>query len=416
LPWLGVLAAWLVVVDPVQIFYATEARPYAAVQLLAVVHVGLLAELLVRQRWTSHLLFVAAGALLFHLHYTAAFLLVAETTAVGFAAAMDRRWPSKALFRDFLAIAALCLPAIPHLLTVFARRANWELFVPQPTLAALVTLLPWTWTALVVLVGQASRLSGVAVEKASRLSFSQSSDDAPDHGDRFALLLALCWLLVPLLLAWTLARTDLARLFFLRYLMVSAPAAIVLAVLAVRMIPWSGVRVGGGLVLALAALWTPVIPQFLADGRLIADRRADWRSAIAHFNEQPDRRRYPVLVASQLIESEALRGSTDPALAAYCLSPVHSLYPIDADPAITFALPRSSPGQLAAPVRDLVASRGGAWLIMGGGADAADAAARDVMRCIQSGQSQVPRGAENWSVIPHGSFGTVHVLQLRAQP
>ncbi len=439
-PWLGVLAAWLVVVDPIQIFYATEARPYAMVQLLAVVHVGLLVELLVRPRLGLHLAFIGVGAAMFHLHYTAALLFHAEIAAIAFLAtgkqfqatpepASSARSTASLLSRDFLFIAVLCLPAMPHVISVFERRANWELFIPQPTLTSLVTLLPWTWTALIVLAGQAASLSLFAgqaaslpifVGQASRLS--RNANTSPDSDDRVPALVALAWLLVPLMIAWILARTDIARLFFLRYLMISAPAAIMLAVLAVRMLPSRVIQVAAGAGIALFALCTVAAFQLATDGRLIAQRHGDWRSAIVYFNEQPEHGRFPVLVATQLIESEALRDSSDPALAEYCLFPVHSLYPIDADAALTTALPRTSPGQLAPPVRELVASRGGAWLIFAGSAAAADDAARQMAAILAEGgqrsevrgqRSEVRSQREPWQVTSRHSFGTVHVILLR---
>jgi hypothetical protein len=413
-PWLGVVAAWLVVVDPIQIFYASEARPYALVQLLAVTHIGLLSELLERSRLGLHVAFILVGAGLFHLHYTAALLFPAEIVAIVLLAA--RKSTARPFLRDFLAIAVLCLPAVPHVISVFERRANWELFIPQPTLTSLVTLLPWTWTALVVLVGQAASLPSLVGQAAS---LPEDSNTNPDS-NRVPALLALSWLLVPLLIAWTLARTDIARLFFLRYLMLSAPAAIMLAVLAVRMVPGRVMQCAAGAGMALFALWTAAAFQLATDGRLIAKGHGDWRSAIAYFNEQPEHGRFPVLVATPLIESEALRGSSDPALADYCLFPVHSLYPIDADPAGTIALPRTSPGQLEPAVRELVASRGGAWLIFAGSATAADEAAFEIVESLNKGsqasevggrRSEV--GSQQWEATSRRSFGTIHVTLLR---
>ncbi len=412
LPWLGVLAAWLVVVDPVQIFYATEARPYALVQLLAVAHIGLLAELLERRHWSIHVAFVLVGALLFHLHYTAALLFLAEIAAVAVIAAHSRFQPLtessstatstlRPLFRDGLAIAVLCLPAIPHVLAVFERRANWELFIVPPTYLSLIAVLPWTWTALVVLAGQAFRMF-------------RPSGEAPDSDDRTLSLLALCWLLVPLLLAWILSTSGIARLFFARYLMVSAPAAIILAVLAVRLIPWRLARIAAATAIALAALYTPVIPRLAQGSRPIANRQGDWRSAVAYFNAQSGRDRLPVLVATQLIESEALRGSFDPALVEFCLYPIHSLYPIAADPAFTIPLPRTSPGQLAPSVRDLLASRGGAWLIFAGSDSAANDAAREIVQSVQGPKSKVQGREQNTSVAQRRSFGTVHMIHLNS--
>src|SRR6266481_2720634 len=44
----GLLSAALIAIDPQSIFYATEARPYALVQLLAVAHIGITIELFTR--------------------------------------------------------------------------------------------------------------------------------------------------------------------------------------------------------------------------------------------------------------------------------------------------------------------------------------------------------------------------------
>src|SRR5688572_20762914 len=41
----GLVAAGLIALDPQSIFYATEARPYALAQLLAVIHIGLTLEI-----------------------------------------------------------------------------------------------------------------------------------------------------------------------------------------------------------------------------------------------------------------------------------------------------------------------------------------------------------------------------------
>jgi len=403
-PRLGALAAWLVVVDPIQIYYATEARPYALVELIAVAHVGLLAELLVRPRPALHVAFILLGALLFHLHYTAGLLFPAEFVAVALILLLCRyRQPARAelssaasanlLFHDGLAIAVLCLPAIPNLLAIFARRTNWEFFVDKPTLETIVTLLPWSWTAAVVLAGLAYRFSRGAL--------------GPD--DEVPSVLSLCWLLVPLLLALLLTITDTARLFFLRYLMVSAPAALILAVLAVRLIPWRSIQITAALSVALVAVLGPVIPLLAID----TTRHADWRSAIAHFNQQPDHDRYPVLLATQLIESDALRGSSDPALVEYCLFPVHSLYAIAADPRVTIPLPLTNPGQLSPQLCELIRSRGGVWLIFAGREDAAVVAADAIVVSVQGPRSKVQGRQEDWTIVERHSFGTLHIMLIR---
>src|SRR5262245_48993574 len=71
----GLVAAALITVDPLAIFYATEARPYALVQLLAVTHMATAAELVYRPTVLLRALWVVGAALLFHLHYTTALLI-----------------------------------------------------------------------------------------------------------------------------------------------------------------------------------------------------------------------------------------------------------------------------------------------------------------------------------------------------
>jgi hypothetical protein len=167
-------------------------------------------------------------------------------------------------------------------------------------------------------------------------------------------------------------------------------------------------------VAVLAIVFSPISRQFVTDGRLIDNRHGNWRSAIAHFNRQPDHASYPVLVATQLIEADALHDSPDPELTAYCLFPVHALYPIDADPAITIPLTRTNPGQLEPQVRELVRSRGAAWLIVGGSSADVDAITHAMGASLAEAvtRSEVTGHDNPWRAAQRHSFGTVHVLRF----
>ena len=405
--WLAALAAWLVAVDPKQIFFATEARPYALVELLAVLHFAILSTVVTRPSVPLRAALVLGGGLLFHLHYTTALLFPAELVAVAILKFVrDKptayRWRDMAL--DGTLTAALCLPALAHLHEIFGRRGDWEAFVPRPRwrdMWLIFALLPWSWAALVVFARPRSR----------------------------AAILALSWLLVPLLLAWLLTTTGTARLFFLRYLVASAPAAIVLVILALRMVPRGRVQTAVGLGIAALALATPILPQLVRDGRPIADRTENWRAAIAHFNRQPAHRDYPVLVRTHLIEADALRHDPNPRLVDYCLFPVHSLYPIGTNPANLIPLPRTHAGQLDPAVADVVRSRGGAWLIASAPTARLDQIERELVASLEgkgsgfgvqgSGEQrseardEAPEVSEqNWHIDSRQSFGTVHVLQV----
>src|SRR5205823_1301114 len=120
-------------------------------------------------------------------------------------------WPSLLKYRwtslliDVTIVCVLCLPALSHVMSVYSRRANWAAFIPQSPWWAVFVWWPWAlaaWFAIATIVSNRS------VNRRHAL---------------FAAL-TLCWLFVPPLIACGMTATDFARLFFRRYLLVSAPA------------------------------------------------------------------------------------------------------------------------------------------------------------------------------------------------
>ncbi|MEX2172744.1 MAG: hypothetical protein WD872_00195, partial [Pirellulaceae bacterium] len=286
------------------------------------------------------------------------------------------------------------------------------------------------------LYDRALRLEPNAAEAHSNLSevlLHTGETGAALHHARFAkraagdlpprrAVVALAWLLVPVALAWLATATDAARLFFPRYLASSTPAAIVLAACCVRLAPGKLAPAGLGLALVFAALvGSGTIEQYRRDGRFLDDRRDDWRSAVAFFNRLPNRDRYPVLVRTPLIESDALRYPHDEQLARYCLYPVTSLYPSDTPATNLIPLPRTDAGRLAAGVRSRVVACGGAWLIVGGSQERSRLIERQLLAELRGeeigtrGQRSEVSGQESshrWAVRLRRSFGNVHILLL----
>ena len=389
-PWLGVLAAWLAAVDPKQIFYATEARPYALIELLAVSHVAVFLRVIERPTLVWRILFVLGAVVLFHLHYTAILLVPAEIACYFFrsrrlaSSATDGAYSARAIVLDLFFIAAFCLPAYGHLQTIFSRRTNWAAFVPQQPATAILTIWP---------AGLAAVIAIVNIDWFVRRASAGDNEKPP--------LAVLLWAIVPVALAWLATATDTARLLFPRYVIVSAPAATLLAVMCLRLLPGRSLPVIVGLGIGIFALRTSgMVEQFQADGRFIADRRGDWRAAMHHFNEQPGHRSYPVLVHTGLIESDALRTSRDRRLAGYCLFPVTSLYPIDASRDRLIPLPRTGPSRLTPEARLRIETAGGAWIIAVGGESSG-------FRVQGSGSDAA------WRMVHERSFGSIHVLALR---
>ena len=186
------------------------------------------------------------------------------------------------------------------------------------------------------------------------------------QGRSLAAGLTLCWLIVPALLAWISTQADVARLFYPRYLVACAPAAMLLAACCVGLAPWRWSKVAIGSLIVTVALWSSGVVELIRDGQRMQSRGEDWRGAIVWLNPQLSRSQYPVLVWSGLIEAGGLAQPHGELLDDYCLLPVTSLYPIAADRADLFPLATNKPGQLAQVAEMLAVHRGGVWLIVRG--------------------------------------------------
>ncbi|MEA3245612.1 MAG: glycosyltransferase family 39 protein, partial [Gemmatimonadota bacterium] len=189
--WIGLVTAWLAAADPQAIYYGTEARPYALVQLLGVLHVALFAELVRRPTVAKRVASVVGAAVLFHLHYTTALVFGGEVAWYAWARLRGRvgyRLRDAAI--DATIAVALMAPAVAVLRLLAARRHNWELFVDQRPPWIAILMLPWAATALVA-------TAAVSVWRRVRRATPAAGRD---RGDVVRCL--LCWLVVPVALAW----------------------------------------------------------------------------------------------------------------------------------------------------------------------------------------------------------------------
>src|SRR5205814_5678544 len=191
-PRLGLLAAGLVVIDPLMIFFGTEARPYALVQLLAVVHVAITGALAGKATGRLRVAWIVIWAILFYLHYTAALLFFAECVfwivyRLARRGPLAYRWRS--MLVDGLILGGLCLPAMEQVQDIFARRANWAAFISKQPIWTVVDWWPCALGGPFVLAYVMIRLAG---------GDGRGLENCPTADKRlpFAFLL-LAWLAVP---------------------------------------------------------------------------------------------------------------------------------------------------------------------------------------------------------------------------
>ncbi len=411
----GLLAAVLVAVDRNCVFYGQEARPYALVQLVGLLHVMLFAGVLRRSAaaggrtngrdgsdgndeterilgaglirksrafgWAHlslRLAWIATGVLLFYLHYTAVLLLAGEVVyyallrvaereppadALGVSAARHRGYCWRQLAFDVTLLGLCLLPAVPHLREIAQRRQNWSSFVPPRSL--------WrVWEIGDVFPLHVYLLAPLAVLAASLLSERIRWTRAPAAGgtcrDMRWFLLVLCWLLVPLAVAWLATVQGYAPLFFRRYLIVAAIAPLLWAALCYAACPagvWRGLC--AVVVVAAAVHQGGMVRQWRQDGRVLGDRNQDWRSAVAYVNAHAADGA-PVFVRSGLIEAEHWYASEDPLRREFCLLPVQGLYRVERPLDQLIPLPVRPAAVLSPEARGRVLAFRNAWCLVQG--------------------------------------------------
>lgn len=381
-------AAGLVAIDGNALFFAGEARSYALVQCVAILHLywfwccltnrGEAFEFdrtppsvqAVRPRFVNWILWVLSGVVLFHLHFTTGLIFVAEAVAYVLLLILKQPLPARParVLCGGVAMALGTLPALGLLQQIASRRDNWALFISKASfLDALQTyplenyaLYPVVCGAVAVLV---QRWRGGT--STQRVSWDGSADVFA-RGFQTAIVICGTVLFVPLFVAWVATEWDWARLLFVRYLIASSVSLSLLAALLLTrfvrspsVVRYAAVAVFGIAVFTISPLRFQ--PQYWPQ-KLAHNLGEDWRSAVDVINAaSPD---IPVILYSGLIETDDWHASPDELKAAYCQLPLRGIYAIAARQKIV-SLPMTSK-----PVMDVAALPElrvhGAWLVIRG--------------------------------------------------
>ena len=357
--WLAITVAVTAAFDPNLIYYAREARPYALVMLLGTCHV------LVIYRWSQHrtvglgVTGVLLGWLLFFTHYTAALLFPAELLAL-----VLTQWKSPArreVLRIALPYATLlvvgCFASWPWLRPIAARSDNWAAFVERRPLYEVLTIFPVASYVLLP-VGMAFLWRTRAIDNQAHIRA-----DMPLWS---AARLLLAWYFVPVFLAWLATSTDVARLFFRRYIVVAAvPLWLAVAWPAVWLLPREELRRVGYcipmLCLTLMAAWSRPTAAWTRHSA------EDWRTAVQVMNRATRDRACPIFLRAGLIEDHQLKQppvSTE--FLAYCQFPLNGLYRLHNAETRFVSLPSDQEHVLAESHRTLIEQFGNAIVVVRG--------------------------------------------------
>ena len=396
--WAGaMLSGLLVVVDYWSVVFAAEARPYALVQLVSLLHVwcllgrmGLVAKSSARGGRWWRVGWLVTAVLLVMMHYTTLLLIFAGMLAWWLLRfKRSHGSPIKAWLVDHAIFGLCCLPLLPHLAMVAGRRANWAQFVEIPSLLGSLTLLPVAAYLAVPLLGWGlTRLRPytrqIAAKDSSAFQYqgldlhSEATPTgyvlpADDEQSSAAPLLVLGLLVVvPLATAWLSTRLDLARFFFPRYLIGTSGPLIVLCGLLIGQLRGPGVaRLGLALLSLVVGLG---ISGEAARTLQIPPRQEYWPALLTFLDDSDPQGELPVFLCPGLIEDQFLLSeSADPPVPGipmdeFCLFPLAGPYHLANQPPALVPL-ASSPAHWPPRAQDLTRRAGGSWLILRGSND-----------------------------------------------
>ena len=347
------LCAALFAVDPLSIFYAQEARPYALVQWLGVLQLGSWCDgFAIRGRGSARYAarWASLSILLFYTHYTTAIvtvleLLLAIPWIVRRVADSRIRW--QLLFWTVLPIIA-GIPALPHLRVIADHRAQWP--PPALQLSDLLGEVPG--------IGIATCLAGCGLALLIRSKWKGRTLERREVllGRSVGLSLLISWL--SLSFAAMATSWQIAALFHWRYMIIGLTMSPILMAVATSMIAsdWSrwlphvrhAATWWGLTVVILACMVSPIPRQLARDGRVLAERNEDWRALTAHLLNREQTKARPVFLCANLVEDERLRTQPSPDFLEYMSFPLHGHYSLGPEHRRVFPLPTRSTDRLAA--------------------------------------------------------------------
>jgi mannosyltransferase len=366
------MVATIAALDPKFVFFHTEARPYAIVQLLALLTVAAFLTCLSKPTPTARITWAFGSIVLCYLHYTAVVIPAATLGAVIAAKFTSHgsayRW--RCYTRDLLVVALTTIPLWRHMSEIASRRKQWEQFVPPSTDWNWVGKLDLDYLLFVPLVAWAiARAIGMLGLDRSP-STAASSTDRKDADFYSSLLNVWPFAVLPVITILLVSVSGVAPVLLYRYLVVVPP---------LMLLSWSGLtcRLGPrGRILFVIVLvaylpygsgywtrWQKLKP-------LISPRGEAWSEAAGLVQ----RDREPIFFRSGYIEANAIAGlatvdrgslsETERELIEYCMGPLDAIYDFGLDDRTHWPLPNELPQYDANRVAPLVEGHRAAWVIL----------------------------------------------------
>ena len=382
------------------IYHATEARPYALVQFLSVVQVALFWRLFFSKHepeeqnsesphqivdppspavWPQLILLPLVTALLFYVHYTSAWVFIAQGIFVAILLVFDAAFRRRNLKTILIAIgiAGLFLvPALPQLSQLLGRRSNWA-SVSSSRELLLQQALPFGCWMLAPMVALA-----IAIFIRPPVPKSAATKRPAKSNQIRLICFVFLWAVLPTVFAVALDSFKLAPIALVRYTLVGSVAMPVFAGLVIGISGHPRVRtvLTIGLI-ALTLILSPVTSgKFVSSGFATSElprlRWEDWDAVIGEINSNQAKQNQPVFLASNLIEDVDAFEDSDLRFQEYLRFPVNGIHRIEHQKLANdenkisgreiIAIPSQPVEHLRQSDIEKIRESGGAWLIARG--------------------------------------------------
>jgi len=382
----GVLLAF----NPEFVFYATEARPYVFLQLLALVQVivfwGLLQTLdrplkleqtgktSFAKTWLPATGLVLLSTLMIYTHATVLWLFIVEAIfLMGYVVIASRTEsvPLKYVLVIFGSIAVLTalasLPAVREMGNVYGRRANWQLISLRGNLLAEIRSPLLLGIALPLAVALVFFMGGAFLDGRSLGDWRSKGPKRLADFWWVRSSWVLLWALVPLTCILLADYSGIAPLALSRYAIVGTVALPIFAGLCVALARNSVWQMVIAMVLAGTNLYfNPYLDRMISGKSLAFQRGENWRDPIHEINQNLEKRSHPVFLFANLIEDVEAFANDDAAYQEYLRFPLNGLEILDAKNRIVVAAPTMTEKHFRRSDIELMKAAGGGWLIVRG--------------------------------------------------
>ena len=362
-------------VDPKFIFYGTEARPYALVQLIAIATVVGFARCAARSSRPLRLAWIGGSIVLCYLHYTAVVIPAATLPIlfwlkVRYGREVTYAWSEYS--RDILTVIVVTAPLSTHMFEIAGRRQQWTQFVTPPEgwrWLAHLDLDYWVLAPLLLFATArlcrkfcAMKFGSGQGGQSRKVAAAPSSDSARNYVGEAA------WgfTFLPVLVVYAIAATGSAPVMLYRYLIVVPPMAMLGWTVLIRHLGGLGKVFFAISLLAYCVYGMGYYSRWQREKPLLESRGESWGD-VAEMVRQD---RIPILLRSGYIEANGVDGidiedqsAADRELVEYCLGPIHASYDFGSH-RIEWPLPNELPDYDVEPVARLLSEQREAWIIL----------------------------------------------------